>query len=93
MNKTQHFQELYRAFSKIRAPGEAEKFLQDILTPRELESIAERLQIVKLLAKGMPHRKIAQKLGVSISKTTRGSRVLQCGTSGFTLILKRIKAL
>jgi len=89
----QHFQELCRAFSKIQTVEEAEKFLRDILTPQELESIAERLQIVKLLAKGMPHRKVAAKLGVSISKTTRGSRVLQFGTSGFSLILKRIKAI
>lgn len=85
----QHFQELFRAFSKVRTAAEAEIFLEDILTPQELESLALRIQIIKQLMKGRPHRDIAKSLGISISKVTRGSRALQYGTGGFSLILKR----
>lgn len=85
----QHFQELYRAFSKVRTPAEAEIFLEDILTPQELESLALRVQIIKQLMKGRSHREIAKLLGISISKVTRGSHVVQYGTGGFKLILKR----
>lgn len=63
--------------------------LQDILTPAELEDIAERWQLVKELHKGTPQREIAAKLGVSITKITRGSRMLQDGSGGFAKFLKK----
>lgn len=62
--------------------------LQDLLTPKERESLAERWQIVKVLVSGIPQREIADLLGVIISKITRGSRVLQDGTGGFAKALK-----
>lgn len=52
-------------------------FLEDILTPAEFDDIATRLQLVRELKKGTPQRSIAKKLGISISKITRGSRTLQ----------------
>lgn len=90
MRTRQHFRELYRAFSKIRTAAEAELFLEDMLTPQELESLVLRVQIVKQLMKGRPHRDIAKSLGISVSKVTRGSRAIQYGTGGFSLILKRL---
>ncbi len=65
--------------------------LKDILTPQELESVAERWQLVQALAWGMPQREIAKKLDVSISKITRGSRMLQYGEGGFRHFLGKMK--
>lgn len=64
--------------------------LEDILTPQELDSVAERWQEVQLLAKGMTQRDIAKKLEISISKVTRGSRMLQYGNGGFRHFLKKL---
>lgn len=47
--------------------------MEDILTPTEFEEIVTRWQIIKQLTKGVPQRKIAIGLGVSIAKITRGS--------------------
>lgn len=65
--------------------------LVDILTPQELESLAERWQLIQALATGMPQREIAEKLGLSISKITRGSRMLQFGEGGFQYFLGKLK--
>lgn len=65
--------------------------LEDILTPGELESLAERWQEIQLLAAGKTQRAVAAKLGISISKVTRGSRMLQYGTGGFAHFLKKLK--
>ena len=65
--------------------------LRDILTPQETDSLAERWQLIQLLDRGMAQRDIAQKLNVSISKVTRGSRALQYGTGGFRYFLDRMK--
>jgi TrpR family transcriptional regulator, trp operon repressor len=83
--------DLYRLFASIESPEEAKLLLEDILTPQELESVAERWQEIQLLAKGMTQRDVAKKLGVSISKVTRGSRMLQFGSGGFAHFLKKLK--
>jgi TrpR family trp operon transcriptional repressor len=65
----------------------AKDFLKNLLTPGELEEISKRLQIVKLLKKGIPQREIAKKLDVSIGTITRGSRELKYGAPGFEKII------
>lgn len=65
--------------------------LKDILTPQELDSVAERWQLIQMLDAGVPQREIAKKLGISISKITRGSRMMQYGSGGFDMFLKRVK--
>ena len=82
-----HERELYRLFSSVKDEKDAKQLLKDILTPKELASAVERWQIMKELSKGSPQREISKKLGVSISKITRGSRLLQEG--GFRDALKK----
>ena len=49
---------------------------EDLLTPKEFKELAIRWQILQMLAKGIPQRKIMETLKVSNSKVTRGARVL-----------------
>jgi len=86
-----HLRDLYELFSSVRTLAEAEKLLADILTPQELASVAERWQLIQELHKGTPQRDIAKKLNLSISKITRGSRMLQYGSGGFGFFLKKLK--
>lgn len=85
-----HLEELYRLFAAVDTPREAEMLLQDILTPQELASLSERWQLIQKLHAGEPQRDIAQELGVSISKITRGSRMLQYGSGGFEYFLRKL---
>ena len=82
---------LLKMLSLPRSKPEWDALLLDLLTPKERASLAERWQIIQLLSSDMPQREIAKKLGVSISKITRGSRVLQEGNGGFRKALKRMK--
>ncbi len=86
----QHYKDLYKLMAAISSEGEAKKLLEDILTPQELDSLAERWQIVQELEKGTSQRDISKKLGVSISKVTRGSRAMQYGTGAFKQLLTRL---
>ena len=54
-------------------------FLEGILTPKEIESLSMRLQVVEMLKAGLPQRQIADKLGVGIATVTRGSSELKKG--------------
>lgn len=69
-----YFQELVDQILAIENKADLKDFLEGILTPKELEEIPNRLQIVKLLKKGLPHKEIAEKLGVGVATVTRGSR-------------------
>ncbi len=85
----QHLQDLYELLASPKTAADAELLLEDLLTPQERAKLAERWQLVKLLATGMTQRKVAQKLKISISKVTRGSRQLQFGTGGFKKYLRK----
>lgn len=83
----QYTKDLVKTMTSIKDAATFESFLRNILTPAELEEIAKRLQIVKLLIKGVPQREVAQKLGVSMGTVSRGSRELKYGDNGFRKIL------
>ncbi len=63
-------------------------FLRDLLTPVEYRDTALRWRIVRLLHEGVPQRDIAESLGVSLSKITRGSRELMDEAGGFAEVLR-----
>ncbi|MBI5127684.1 helix-turn-helix domain-containing protein [Candidatus Roizmanbacteria bacterium] len=71
--------ELVNAFLKNKTRSEMLEFLKGILTPRELEELITRLQIVKLLKTGLPHQEIARRLKVGVATVTRGSREIKMG--------------
>ncbi len=64
-------------------------FLTDLLTPAEYRDTALRWRIIKLLSQGVAQRDIAESLGVSLSKITRGSRELLDQNGGFAKVLKQ----
>lgn len=51
--------------------------VEDLLSPGEITEIADRILILKMLKKGVAQREIAEKLGISITTVSRGSRLLQ----------------
>ena len=87
----QHLKQLWQLLAVIEDEKEAKMLMEDLLTPQEVESIAERWQIIQQLEKGLPQREIAKKLNASIVKITRGSRVMQYGSGGFRHFLKKLK--
>lgn len=65
--------------TRLSTQAEIEDFLAGILTPKEIEELALRIQIVKQLKAGISQREIATKLGVGIATVTRGSKEIQSG--------------
>lgn len=65
-----------------------EEFLYSLFTKSEADEIAKRWALVKDLASGIPQRQIAQNLGLSLCKITRGSRELKKPESAFRRMLQ-----
>jgi len=67
--------------------------LVDLLTPHEIEAIAERWAIIKRIDAGMSQRAIRDQLGASVTTISRGNRQLKYGSGGFHKALASIRDL
>ena len=70
---------LVQTLMKVKTEAEMKDFLRGILTPKELMEIPTRLEIVRMLKKGISQHRIAEKLEVGVATVTRGSKELQKG--------------
>ncbi len=70
-----------RVIAQMRDPKAVERLLRELLTKSEEERLSLRWDIVRLLSEGKSQRKVAQELGVSLCKITRGARQLKRGRS------------
>jgi TrpR family trp operon transcriptional repressor len=73
--------------AKLDDPELIESFLHCLLTPAEIADIAARWALVKALKEKKTQREIAQDLGLSLCKITRGSRELKKPNSAFQRVL------
>jgi TrpR family trp operon transcriptional repressor len=78
-NINKNLEELIETILAIRTREKMYDFLQGILTPKELLEVPNRLQIVKMLKRGISHHDIAGKLHVGVATVARGSREIQKG--------------
>ncbi|WP_298624668.1 YerC/YecD family TrpR-related protein [uncultured Legionella sp.] len=85
--------ELMDAIGLLKNKDEAMQFFTDLCTPAELESMADRWQVVPLLRQGIPYRTIHEQTGVSVTTITRVARCLSFGTGGYQLIADRMEEL
>lgn len=87
----QYKRELLAIMRGVKDEQQLNDFLVDILSPKEYEEIVKRWQIVKQLNNGVSQRQIAKNLKISLSKITRGSRMLLNKNGGFNQLLKKKK--
>lgn len=70
-------QELIKVFSETKDLLEMEQLFEELFTTNEKNDFALRWRLMKDLYKGVPQREIAQELGISLCKITRGSKILK----------------
>jgi len=64
-------------FSRIGSAAEMRRFFDEILTPSEMRTLALRWRLLQRLDAGVPQRKIAGELSISLCKITRGAKILK----------------
>ena len=83
---------LIQAFLSLGSPGEVRAFLEDLCTPSELESMADRWRVVPLLAADVSYREIHDRTGVSVTTIGRVARCLDFGSGGYRIASDRLAA-
>jgi len=81
--------ELIEVFAEISDFKEMKSFIEEILTPREIEDFTLRWKLLQELNEGHTQRGIAAKYGISLCKITRGSKILKKNNSITKKILNK----
>ena len=81
---------LFQAILALESTDEAERFLRDLCTRRELSDMAHRWEIARLLVRGHSYRQIAEEANTSTATVTRINEWLQHGRGGYRLLLERL---
>lgn len=79
---------LIEVFCEIKDPSTMRRFFTEIFTPAEIDDFVLRWRLMRMLEEGLPQRSIAERLGVSLCKITRGSRIVKDAESVTHGILK-----
>jgi TrpR-related protein YerC/YecD len=89
--QTPQMTELFDAIARLGSPQEVEIFCRDLCTLAELEAMAHRWAVVRLLEQGLPYVEISQRTGASTTTVTRVAHWLRHGEGGYRLALDRLK--
>lgn len=86
----QETRQLLQAVLKLQTLDEAAAFFADIGTITELKSMAQRLEVARLLQTGATYAQIEAQTGASTATISRVKRFLHYGAGGYQLILPRL---
>lgn len=81
---------LEAALCALQTADEAHALLCDLLTPHELEDLAQRLEVAALLDEGVSYATVSKRVGVSSTTVSRVSKCLNGGSGGYRLVLDRL---
>lgn len=84
--------DLINAFSLVRTPIESALLLNDLLTKKEIQNLAKRLRIAKLLIGGTKQEEIIEDLHCSYATVSRVKIWLNSAGAGLTRIISRLPA-
>ncbi len=82
---------LFEAILSLESPEECAMFFEDICTIKELQAMAQRLQVAELLESGKNYVEIYQDTGVSSATICRVNKCLMYGSGGYRTALSRMK--
>lgn len=83
-------QSLIDAIVTLEDPKDAERFLRDLCTRRELDEMIARWAVVRGLAQGSSYRALHDATGVSTATITRINDWVRNGTGGYGEALERL---
>ena len=81
--------DLFDAIASLADADEALRVLRDLCTIQELETLAMRWQVARLVDQGVHYGEISKRTGASTATISRVSTWLRYGMGGYRLLLGR----
>ena len=83
--------DLYQALLHLETEEECEKFLSDLCTIKELQSMAQRLKAAKMLIDGKTYNEVIEATDISSATLARVSKCVRYGDGGYVSVIKKEK--
>ncbi|WP_077369947.1 YerC/YecD family TrpR-related protein [Anaerosalibacter sp. Marseille-P3206] len=88
--KNEQVDSFFKAILQLKNMEECYRFFEDICTIKEIQSIAQRLEVAKLLRMNKTYNEIEAETGASTATISRINRSLNYGADGYDLVLDRM---
>jgi len=91
MKHTPEIEQFYRAILLLRNEEECYKMFADICTVKELQAMAQRLEVAAQLSAGKNYNAVSESTGASSATISRVNKCLLYGDGGYEIVLKRLE--
>lgn len=88
--KSKGIEQLFEAILTLETIEECYAFFEDLCTVNEIQSLAQRLEVARMLRKGYTYNQIEAETGASTATISRVKRCLNYGNDGYKLALERL---
>jgi len=82
--------QLFEAILTLETVDECYRFFDDLCTISEIQSLAQRLEVARMLRNGSTYSQIEKETGASTATISRVKRCLVYGSDGYQLALERL---
>ncbi|MUK88433.1 hypothetical protein GMD78_08520 [Ornithinibacillus sp. L9] len=82
--------QLFDAILSLKDREECYRFFDDIATMGEIQSLAQRLQVAKMLTEGYTYSVIEKETKASTATISRVRRCINYGSDGYQTVLDRL---
>ena len=89
--KSEQADMLAQAFLSLESEEDCYRLFEDLFTIREVQDLAQRLEVAQLLSRKATYTEIVEKTGVSTATIGRVNRALNYGAGGYQLVLKKLR--
>lgn len=83
--------QLFEAILSVKTTEECYQLFDDLCTVGEIKSLAQRLEVARMLRNGSTYHQIETETGASTATISRVKRCLHYGSDGYSLVLDRLK--
>ncbi|PTL39216.1 MAG: hypothetical protein EA344_00765 [Alkalicoccus sp.] len=84
--------QLFEAILSLKDKEECYQFFDDLATMNEIQSLAQRLEVARMLMEGDTYQRIEQQTGASTATISRVKRCINYGNDGYKFTLDRVYA-
>ena len=88
--KRDDIDELFEGILSLKTVDECYRFFEDIWTINEINSIAQRLQVAKMLDNKCTYKEIEQETKASTATISRINKCLVYGADGYKIVLDNL---
>ncbi len=89
--KSEVIDELFKAILSLDNIDDCYRFFEDLTTVPEIKSLAQRLQVAKMLLQNETYTTISEKTGASTATISRVKNSLYYGVDGYKMVIKNLE--